>query len=469
MKNFFSLIGFCAALSASADIVIDNVSVRQLWPWSTDIKVTYTISGAMTPVNISMTPYNGDEKLKEAIDFLPYLSGDIYAQTNGTHSITIAAQAAFGAARSAFDKFAVELTATPDTDVLYKIYTIADGTCEDVTRGGLLSGRYGTYETDFAAVGRAFGVEGFNTSLEDVMIWTGVTNNIDYRTKKIVFRKIPAKGKSFTMGRCGEHNLADNENNQIPHQVSFANDFYMAVFEYTIGQAFELRDTAVGKVNITISPYFTNETYWLGRPLNCARPQTRRKLQYWPGCSHEEPDQDLYGFVGQMRQKTDGVLFDLPTEAMWEFACRAGTTTDWNCGLDNYGNDATKIQTAISRCQYNSNCNYSQVGSIDKNSDADTGTAIVGTYAPNAWGLYDMHGNVSELCLDLYQKDNSSFVGDDPVGPEAASYPTTANRVRRGGGFYLSQNYNGAAYRMGSATDVTSVYLGARLCIIIRD
>ena len=469
MKKLFSLIGLFVVLGASADIVIDNVSVRQLWPWSTDIKVTYTVSGAMSPVNISVTPYNGDVKLKEAMDFLPYLSGDIYAQTNGTHSITIAAQAAFGATRSAYDKFAVELTATPDTDVLYKIFTIADGSCEDVTRGGLLSGRYGTYETDFAAVGRAFGVEGFNTSLDDVMIWTGVTNNIDYKTKKIVFRKIPAKGKSFTMGRCGENNLADNDKNQIPHLVSFTNDFYMAVFEYTTGQAFELRDTAVGNVKITINPQFTNQLTWLYRPLNCGRPQTRRKLQYWPGCSHEEPDQDLYGFVGQMRQKTEGVLFDLPTEAMWEFACRAGTTTDWNCGLDNAGNNATTIQKAVSRCSYNSQCDYTMLSNLDCNGDENYATAIVGTYAPNAWGLYDMHGNVNELCLDLYQKDISEFTGDDPVGPTADSYPTTAVRVRRGGSFYLSQNFNTSAYRASSGTDQTSSYLGARLCIIIRD
>ena len=470
MKKLFLTFGLFISLGVSAEVAVESVTISQQWPWSTDVKVSYVLSGVTSKANLSVEVYDGEKKLAGFAEVRKALKGSVYelAEESGSFYID---PTKLGLDVRTIQDFNVRLTATKD-DVLYKIFTLADGSCEDVTRGGLLSGRYGSVETDFAKVGEAFGVSGFNTSVDDVFIWTGVTNYPGARTTKMVFRRIPAKGKDFTMGRAHENALADNEKNQIAHQVSFTNDFYMAVFEYTTGQAFTIRDTAVKNAKITVSPFFTNETCRLDRPLNCGYNQTRRLLQYWPGCTHEDSEPDFLGFVGQMREKTGGVLFDLPTEAMWEFACRAGTTTDWNCGLNNSGNNAEKIQRAISRCQYNSQCSSSVLSKLDANGDADYGTAIVGSYAPNAWGLYDMHGNVNELCLDIYQQDISEFSGDDPVGPTAATYPTSAtavNRVRRGGSFYISQNYNCSAYRSSARSDTTSSYLGARFCIIVRE
>ena len=117
-----------------------------------------------------------------------------------------------------------------------------------------------------------------------------------------------------------------------------------------------------------------------------------------------------------LRTKT-GLLFDLPTEAQWEYACRAGTTTALNSG---------KNLTAEGKCP-----NMAEVGRYDgKQGDGRGGYSQhtkVGCYLPNAWGLYDMHGNVSEWCLD-WLGDYPTEAVADPAGADWGDY-----RVRRGG------------------------------------
>ena len=111
---------------------------------------------------------------------------------------------------------------------------------------------------------------------------------------------------------------------------------------------------------------------------------------------------DSTSFVGKLQAKT-GLNFDLPTEAQWEYACRAGTTTAyyWGDSMDvsyaTYGGDVARP---------------------------------VGTKKPNAWGLYDMSGNVEEWCLDWYNPELP--YGTDPKGPSSGTF-----RVVRGGTFCM--------------------------------
>ena len=98
-----------------------------------------------------------------------------------------------------------------------------------------------------------------------------------------------------------------------------------------------------------------------------------------------------------------GLTASLPTEAQWEYACRAGTTTAYS-----YGDSADS-----SKMNYNSR-----------------GTKTVKSYDPNPWGLYDMHGNVWEWTSDYYAEDYPTGIAIDPKGPDSAS-----NRVFRGGGW----------------------------------
>jgi formylglycine-generating enzyme required for sulfatase activity len=101
--------------------------------------------------------------------------------------------------------------------------------------------------------------------------------------------------------------------------------------------------------------------------------------------------------------------YRLPTEAQWEYACRAGTTTRWYTGDD----EAEVMDAAWF---------YTNAQGMEH---------PVGEKKPNAWGLYDMHGNVWQWCQDWYDKDYYvKSPADDPAGP-----PDGSERVRRGGGW----------------------------------
>jgi len=137
----------------------------------------------------------------------------------------------------------------------------------------------------------------------------------------------------------------------------------------------------------------------------------------WPA----NGDVDAGSFMGQLRSKT-GKLFDLPTESQWEYAGRAGTTTPLNSGHHLLGFDSDPRMDEVGRYQYNGGGTNGTPSHVD----TSAGSAKVGSYAVNSWGLYDTHGNVLELCLDWY----GPYPGDvtDPRGPSAVTF-----RVARGG------------------------------------
>ena len=97
----------------------------------------------------------------------------------------------------------------------------------------------------------------------------------------------------------------------------------------------------------------------------------------------------------------DGYMISLPTEAQWEYACRAGTDTSLN------NNTNLKSETVCS--------NLDKVGWYHYNSSGRT--QPVGLKNPNNWGIYDMHGNVHEWCLDCYDRDTEDYPHQDAVDP----------------------------------------------------
>jgi formylglycine-generating enzyme required for sulfatase activity len=131
----------------------------------------------------------------------------------------------------------------------------------------------------------------------------------------------------------------------------------------------------------------------------------------------------------------EGWIYTLPTEAQWEYACRAGTTTAYF-----FGDSITPKQA-----------NYSE-GNIGK-------TTPVGTYPANAWGFHDMHGNVWEWCLDWYG-DYPSGSASDPVGPSDGSL-----RVSRGGSWVDFGGLMRSAARYRFAPDFRFNTLGFRLSL----
>ena len=139
--------------------------------------------------------------------------------------------------------------------------------------------------------------------------------------------------------------------------------------------------------------------------------------------------------------------YRLPTEAEWECACRAGTATPFHFGTSLNGEKA--------------NCNgYEPYGTTTLGPFLDRTTAV-GSYPPNAWRLYDMHGNVRQWCQDGYDEGVS---GKPP--PSDAQGPTSRKyRVIRGGGFFDSAVYCRSAYCFKNSPDFRSYDLGFRVVL----
>lgn len=144
----------------------------------------------------------------------------------------------------------------------------------------------------------------------------------------------------------------------------------------------------------------------------------------------------VIGFLNEIGEeiKEKNLKFALPTEAQWEFACRAGTKTAWNNGKSNdFGeNDKDIWLDKLGRYAFN--------GGLEKIDGEYKGVSEVGSYLPNAWGIYDMHGNVCEWCndfydecygIDLHKVDLNSYLAKDPELDETKD--ADKRHVLRGG------------------------------------
>jgi len=138
----------------------------------------------------------------------------------------------------------------------------------------------------------------------------------------------------------------------------------------------------------------------------------------------------------------------LPTEAQWEYACRGGTTTPFHTG------------SCLSYMDANYNWSYPYNTCTNAVTTYPGKTQAVGSYAPNAYGLYDMHGNVLEWCSDWY--DNYSTTAQ--TNPTGAA--TGSGRVFRGGDWYFSARNCRSAYRNYNTPDARSSDLGFRLVFV---
>jgi formylglycine-generating enzyme required for sulfatase activity len=160
-----------------------------------------------------------------------------------------------------------------------------------------------------------------------------------------------------------------------------------------------------------------------------------------------------------------GLTFDLPTGAQWEYAGRAGTTNALNSGLELTDVDACLNLNALGRFIPNGNEDYT------RDSGPEAGTAGVGSYAPNAWGLYDMHGNVWEWVLDWHPDGHRALgsIRSPQVDPRGTSHapPGHPGRVRtaRGGSWGNNASYCRSAMRSALRGSITNSRTGFRLVV----
>jgi formylglycine-generating enzyme required for sulfatase activity len=196
--------------------------------------------------------------------------------------------------------------------------------------------------------------------------------------------RIPA-GK-FVMGSPPSE--GERHANEQQHRVTITRPFYMGVYEVTQREYLQVMGP---KPPPASQAYFT-KAHGGGPDYPMENVRHPHAVEFCTRLS------------ALPEEKRAGRRYRLPTEAEWEYACRAGTTTAFSFG------------NALSPRQANFNGNF-PYGGADKGPYLRK-TAKVGSYAPNAWGLYDMHGNVAEWCSDWYDPDfYSTSPAADPVGP----------------------------------------------------
>lgn len=235
-----------------------------------------------------------------------------------------------------------------------------------------------------------------------------ITNSIGMKLKLI-----PAG--EFMMGSPDSEE--DRYKNEEPvHRVRITKSFYIGIYEVTRGQWKAVMGTEPWSVDVDAIP-------GADFPVACIT---------WG---------DTVEFCKKLSEK-DGRIYRLPTEAEWEYACRAGTTTAYS-----FGSDLSNLAT------YAWN---------DANPDSQGYVNEVGQKRPNNWGLYDMHGNVWEWCQDWYDKDYyADSPGSDPSGPSSGS-----SRVRRGGAWCSPLKYCRSTMRYRFSPDCRSNENGFRVVMV---
>ena len=426
MKTVMKMMVGCLAACCAFDAVAAEVSqvvVRQRWPWSRLVDIDYVLAcDPSEKMDVSVAAYNGSETLSLP---LASFSGDLYGVSEGTHRIVWDPMATVYTNSGALTSFRVSLTSVPVP--VYMIVDLtqaagAEGQIAYVYESDLTNGLWGAWVRN--------PVTNNGTVVESV-VWTGVTTNDIYKTDKLVLRRIHAR--TFGMGDSADIS------------TTLTKDFYAGVFEVTQRQ-WELIKGAGTKPSNFYTDYATrpveNVSYNDIRGATDSSP-----VVDWPGTGVSVLPSS---FVGLLRAKTGLTGFDLPTEAQWECLCRAGTTTYYNDGVAGTPNTTSNVQVdVLGRYRYNGGL-IDGVTSPGRDVSPTNGTAVVGSYQANAWGLYDTHGNVWEWCLD-WADSGSLTGGSDPLGAAAGS-----SRVLRGGCWGHPAYGCRSAYRDGTTGPSTS-------------
>jgi len=229
-----------------------------------------------------------------------------------------------------------------------------------------------------------------------------------YKKSRIVLVRLPAKGASYVMGSPSTQTQRGDD--ETLHRVTFAEDFYLGVYPVTMEQykgwmnAYP-RSQWTAIAEFPVMPVF-GVSYEM---LRGAAPTID-----WPKTGHAVASGSV---LGALRTKT-GVAFDLPTEAQWEFACRAGTTDPTYNGSNNQSDKVLAIARA-------NNYSHSENNPHGRNRYPWE----VGGLLANSFGLYDMNGNCLEWCLDWHEPYGEAA----EVSPKGPS--TGTSRVMRGGDY----------------------------------
>jgi len=250
---------------------------------------------------------------------------------------------------------------------------------------------------------------------------TAKANNVSEKAKE---RSVPdnmvrIQGGIFIMG--SPDNEAGRYNDEAQHRVT-VNSFYMTKYPVTQKEYEEVMGVNPSKFKDYNSP--VENVNWYEAVEYCNKRSLKEELS---------PAYKTSWFGG-LKWNRDANGYRLPTEAEWEYACRAGTTTPFSTGNNIWTDQANYDRKRIYRNK----------------------TTPVGSFTPNQWGLYDMHGNVWEWCWDWY----GDYSGEttDPSGASSG-----LARVLRGGSWYSSARIIRSANRGNSIPTARSADFGFRV------
>lgn len=470
MKSTVIAVGFCALSCAAAPIVREGSVTFHQDPASRLVRVGYTLDGEPGIVTIDV-------------------------QTNGVSIGAANIRALAGDVNRVVQTGERAIFWRPDLS--WPGHRITDGSVSVAVTAWATNTPPDYMMIDISLGGRTIPIEERTTyyTHPDAIPFPGGVKNDLCKTDYLVFRKCPAANVKWRMGTTATE---QGSASSVPtaHYVTFTNDFWMGVYEVTQSQ---YHNFGVGKEDIGCC--FTNECamrpvefvqYYWHRGWSDGTASATRYL--WPESGHDIKETDaMNGNYGSMQTNTlyrvrliTGQTVDFPTEAQWEFAARAGlggnlpdgtafaVTVDGESGVERlhrYARTAANggvvngapelIKTSAAGPNWNDPVKRPRLATTI----AEGGPANVGSFEPNAWGLYDMCGNVAEMCLDNWQTTLPADEVTDPAGP-----PTTGKeRVVRGGSWGRSDLdcLTSSRYTLSSVANAGYNDVGFRLCIVI--
>ena len=443
MRTFLAAFLLSAGLASAA--TVDSVVVRQRWPWSRKVDIDYTLV-TDKPCQVVVNVYR-DGTLLPMPDAA--FSGDrlcvtgaklntiVFDPTLTPYDGEVLENLRFELVPREFPPYLIIDVSKDKTDPAQVTWV----TAYDLTNSASAYGAW-TWGSTFHT-----GPE-VDPAWQDAIVWTGVTNSTAYKKSKVVMRYVPPG--TYTMGLDMEGlgipsgdrfpaawNMPWYTIYEFPHRVTLTKGFYVAVFPVTRNQHAYITtgdETHLSYGNETANRVTYNQIRGSDLGTN------------WPVSASIDADSVL----AKWREKTGFTTLDLPTEAQWEYACRAGTTGMFHDGTSTISENGATSETLAELAWYRAN--------------GDSTYHNAGLKRPNGWGLYDMLGNHDEWCHDWRKFSLGTAAVTDPRGAATPDTSGGSGRVVRGGSVWNEAKNVRSSSRGARSPDTTDSSVLPTLC-----
>jgi formylglycine-generating enzyme len=263
---------------------------------------------------------------------------------------------------------------------------------------------------------------------------------------------------SFVMG----DNMGLDDEKPV-HKVTITKPFYLGQYEVTVEQFRRFVEATGYATDAEKGTGFQGAFGW-----NREMMEFKMNDEYsWRNTGFSQSDShpvvnvswnDAMAFCTWL-SRTEGSAFRLPTEAEWEYACRAGTSTSYF-----HGNDAEGCAEVGNVADAAFEAQFPELQGVVRANDGYAYTSPAGSFSPNRFGLYDMHGNVWEWCADWFDVEYyAQSPANDPSGPA-----TGEECVYRGGGWFNCARGFRSASRSGDRPENRHLTLGFRVAAVAQ-